>query len=647
MPKFVVGFEEIDKNDIQLVGEKAANLGEMANAGFPIPDGFVITSHAYFDFVKENKLDIKIKHLLSTVNFDSEKSVSDVSRHIQKHIQESQMSEKLIKEITTAYNKLGGLIEYPLVAVRASVTVQDLITAFAGNKESVLNVKGDAALLEKIKQVWASLFDHEAILYRQQRKFDHAKARIALVVQKILEPEKSGVILTFDTLTNDKGKTVVEAVYGLSSVIAQGKEIPDRYEVSKSSLLILNKKISLQKVMFKKTGYREKPVKLPNGLGKKQKISDAEIIALAKLANTLEKHYYFPQGAEWSIADGQIYLIQTKPLSIENSGINTANISQTNIVQQYYKTTLQENINQDAKANLKTATKLYVNFAETELAEKIAEQNVDGVLPLRSELIIERIGIHPKQIIHDRKSNEYISKLVYYLAKVSKDFKDLPVVYRISDLKTDEYRKLAGGKQFEALEQNPALGFRGALRHIHDPEVFRLELEAIKIVRNDYGYQNLSLMLPFVRTVEELTQLKQILAQIGLEKSPNFKLWMSVGIPSNLIMLENFIGAGLDGLAIAADELVTLIMGADRENPEVTSEFNEMYPPVMWAFEHVVKTADKHGISSSIFGQTVSDYPELVRNLISWGVSSISVPPALIERTRKLLAQSEKELLNR
>lgn len=645
MPKLVVGFGEIDKNDIPLVGEKAAELGEMAGAGFPISGGFVITTNAYRDFIKENKLDIKIKHLLSTINFDNEKSLSDVSRHIKKHIQECQMSEKLIKEITAAYNKLGGVIEYPLVVVRASTTVQDLVHHFAGHEESFLNVKGDAALLEKIKEGWASLYSAESIHHRHQKNIDHAKAVMALVVQKIVAPEKSGIMLTIDTLTHDKSKIVVEAVYGLSNLIAEGKQTPDRYEVSKSDFSILRKKISVQKQMLKKSGYSEKLVKLPNSIGQKQKISDREIITLAKLAEKLEKHYYFPQGAEWAIEKDQIYLVQTKPLTIENLEINKPNTPQLSIVHEYYESSSEGKITQET--HYKTATKLYVDFAETELTEEIAEKNVDGVGLLRSELMIERIGIHPKQIIHDGKRQEFIASLVQDLAKVCKAFADMQVIYRISDLKTDEYRRLSGGKQFEPQEPNPTLGFRGAFRYTHDPEIFQLELEAIRTIRNEYGYQNLWLMLPFVRTVEELIKLKQIITQIGLEQSANFKLWMTVEIPSNLIMLEKFIGAGIDGLAIDADNLTMLIMGVDRDNSEVASEFNEMYPPVLWAFEHVVRTANKHELTSSIFGQAVANYPELVRNLVSWGITSVTVSPDVVERTRELLAQSEKELLNR
>jgi pyruvate,water dikinase len=122
---------------------------------------------------------------------------------------------------------------------------------------------------------------------------------------------------------------------------------------------------------------------------------------------------------------------------------------------------------------------------------------------------------------------------------------------------------------------------------------------------------------------------------------------MMVEIPSNVIMFEKFIEVGIDGVSIGSNDLTMLVMGTDRDNSEVASEFNEMYPAALWAFEHVVKTAQKHGITSSMCGQAVSTYPELVRKLVSWGVTSVSVSPDAIENTRKLLMQTEKELLNK
>lgn len=750
MPKFVALFSEIDKNDVPLVGGKGANLGEMINAGFPVPNGFVVTSHAYYHFIQENKLDIKIKHLLSTTNFDHSKSLDQISMHIKKLVTDGVMSDELMKSIVSSYNKLGGALEYPLVAVRSSATAEDLANAsFAGQQETYLNVKGDAVLLQKIKEGWASLFDARAIFYRHEQHFDHIKVGIALVVQKMVESEKSGVMFTIDPVTNDKSKIVIEAIYGLGELIVQGEENPDHYEVKKSDFTILNKKSAQQIKMLKKVGATDKEVQLSKKDGGKQKISDKQIIELAKWGEKLEKHYYFPQDIEWAIENDEIFIVQTRSVTTTKTGkgenddakllesdvilkgdpaspgiasgpvkvifsakdidkvlpgdvlvapetnpdfvpamkkataivtdsggrtshaaivsrelgvpavvgtqtatkilktgmVVTVNGSKGEIYKGGFAT--KQPVHVEQFTNVKTATKLYVNLAEPELAAKIAQRNVDGVGLLRAEFMMAGIGVHPKKMIHDGKKQVFINKLAEDLTMFCKAFGERPVVYRASDFKTNEYRNLTGGKAYEPEESNPMLGFRGAFRYVHDPEVFKLELEAIKHVRNKLGHKNLHVMIPFVRTVEELVAVKKIMEEAGLERSASFKLWMMVEIPSNVIMFEKFIEVGIDGVSIGSNDLTMLIMGTDRDNSEVASEFNEMYPAALWAFEHVVKTAHKNGVTSSMCGQAVSTYPELVRKLVSWGVTSVSVSPDAIENTRKLLLQTEKELLSR
>ena len=751
MPKFVAWFSEIHKEDVPLVGGKGANLGEMTNAGFPVPNGFVVTSHAYYEFIKENKLDIKIKHLLSTAKFENSDSLDKLAKQVKKMVTDGKLSDELSKEIVTAYNKLGGSLEYPLVAVSSSATAEDLANAsFAGQQETFLNVKGDAVLLEKIKEGWASLFDARAIFYRHQQHFDHIKVGIALVVQKMIESEESGVMFTLDPVTNDKSKIVIESIYGLGELIVQGEENPDHYEVAKSDFSITTKKFSLQHKKMVKAGLDNKIVKLSKAEGAKQKITDAQILTLAHLGEKLEKHYYFPQDIEWAVEKGKVYIVQTRSVTttkatandtmetvdkviasdvilkgdpaspgiaagparvilsakeidkvmpgdvlvapqtnpdfvpamkkavaivtdsggrtshaaivsrelgvpavvgtvkatttIKTGEVITVNGSTGEIYKGGFATRQTRHID-NPYANIKTATKLYVNLAEPDLAADIAKRNVDGVGLLRAEFMMAGIGVHPKKMIRDGKKQEFIDKLATDLDKFCSAFDPRPVVYRASDFKTNEYRSLIGGKDFEPEESNPMLGFRGAFRYIHDPEVFKMELEAIKRVRNKMGHKNLWIMIPFVRTVEELVAVKKIINEAGLERSATFKLWMMVEIPSNVILFEKFIEVGIDGVSIGSNDLTMLVMGTDRDNSEVAPEFNEMNDAPVWAFEHVVKTAHKYGITASMCGQAVSTYPELVRKLVSWGITSVSVSPDAIDNTRKLLAQTEKEIL--
>lgn len=295
------------------------------------------------------------------------------------------------------------------------------------------------------------------------------------------------------------------------------------------------------------------------------------------------------------------------------------------------------------ETHAKTATKLYVNLAEPELAAQIGSKNVDGVGLLRAEFLLAQIGTHPKKFIEDKKEDEFIQKLAGGLSIFAKAFGRRQVIYRASDLKSNEYRNLKGGQDFEPVEANPMLGYRGAFRYLKDPDTFKLELSAIKKVREKH--KNLHLMIPFVRSPKELGAVKSLVAESGLFEDHLFKFWMMVEIPTNVIKLEEFIKKGIDGVSIGSNDLTMLILGTDRDNEEIAIEFNEMDPAVLWALEKVVKTCAKHNITSSICGQAPSIYSELTELLVSWGITSISVNPDAIDRTREIIYQAEHKLV--
>lgn len=288
----------------------------------------------------------------------------------------------------------------------------------------------------------------------------------------------------------------------------------------------------------------------------------------------------------------------------------------------------------------KTATKIYVNLGEPDLAEKVAQRNVDGIGLARAEFMMAEIGVHPKKLIHERREKELIEKLGKGLTKFCQAFYPRPVVYRATDFKTNEYRHLVGGKAFEPEEENPFLGYRGAFRYLADPGVFELELRTIKKVRQKFN--NLWLMIPFVRTPRELREVKKIIVSQDLVRRASFKLWLMVEVPSNVILLEEFIKVGIDGVSIGSNDLTMLILGADRDNPELASVFNEQDPAVLWALERTIKTCLKNKITVSICGQAPSIYPDLVEQLVKWGITSLSVNPDAIERTRELVYRIEE-----
>ncbi|MDZ7728335.1 MAG: phosphoenolpyruvate synthase [Dehalococcoidia bacterium] len=295
----------------------------------------------------------------------------------------------------------------------------------------------------------------------------------------------------------------------------------------------------------------------------------------------------------------------------------------------------------EAAAEIKTTTKLYVNLADPEIADRTAQRRVDGIGLLRAEFIVAQIGVHPRTFIDEGQPEEYTRQLAAGIREFCRAFDPRPVVYRLTDFKTNEYVNLRGGEKYEHEEENPMIGFRGASRYIREPEVFALEMEAIKQVRSEFT--NLYVMVPFVRTPEELRQVKRLLAEQGLVRKPDFKLWMMVEIPANVLVLDSFIDVGIDGISIGSNDLTQLVLGIDRDSEALAEGFDERNEAVMAAIQTAVTVARNRGLTVSICGQAPSVYPEVTEKLVEWGATSVSVSPDMIDQTREIIAEAERK----
>jgi pyruvate,water dikinase len=296
------------------------------------------------------------------------------------------------------------------------------------------------------------------------------------------------------------------------------------------------------------------------------------------------------------------------------------------------------------KESIKTKTRVYVNLAQPELAEQIAARNVDGVGLLRAEFMVAQIGEHPRYMISQNRGQEFVDKLYQGINIFARAFDPRPVVYRTNDFKTNEYRELTGGQEYEEVEENPMLGYRGASRYVNEPDIFGLEIEAIKRVRQEH--KNLWVMIPFVRTVDELARTKKLMESMGLKRSDDFKLWMMVEVPSNILLIDKFLEVGIDGISIGSNDLTQLTLGIDRDSPKLAEEFDERNEAVLISLERAITVAKSMGVTSSICGQAPSVYPELTEKLVEWGITSVSVSPDMIGTTREIIAKAEARLTN-
>ncbi|MCI4447706.1 MAG: phosphoenolpyruvate synthase, partial [Pyrobaculum sp.] len=260
------------------------------------------------------------------------------------------------------------------------------------------------------------------------------------------------------------------------------------------------------------------------------------------------------------------------------------------------------------------------------------------------------VGQHPLYLLSVGQEHKFVSKMAEGIAKVASAIYPRPVVVRFSDFKSNEYRSLEGGEKFEPEERNPMLGWRGVSRYISPQyeKAFRLELKAIKKVREEMGLTNVWVMAPFVRTVWEAEQFARLLEEEGLHRDRDFKVWAMAEVPSIAFMVEEF-SQYFDGFSVGSNDLTQLVLGVDRDNDFLVrinpKYFDEREAPVLKAIYEIIKRAHKLGRTVSICGQGPSVYPQLVEFLVRAGIDSISVNPDAVLQTRVLVASVELKLL--
>jgi pyruvate,water dikinase len=763
--KNVMWFKELNRGSLAEAGGKGANLGEMFQHGFPIPDGFVTTSGAYYKHLEANNLKQQISAILEKLDVSDHEKLVEASDQIKKLILDAPMPEDIHDDIVKAYKELNekdGKEVY--VAVRSSATAEDLPTAsFAGQQSTFLNIHGESGVLQAVKECWASLFEPRAIFYRTENNFEHMRVGLASVVQKMVQSEKAGVVFTVDPLYQDPDIISIETAYGLGEVVVSGQITPDTYRVGKKNLHILDKNVVKQPWMLIKMDGKNKKVEIKDEAQGNQKLTDIEIKDLAKECKRIEEHYNFPQDIEYGFEKGNLYIVQSRPITTldesakpggekkEEKSMEKKDVSEAKILvkglgaspgvgmgpvkiikssKEIKDMTRGEILvtemttpdfvpamkkaaaivtntggmtshaaivsrelgvpcvvgTQNATTELKdgmevsvdgshgivyeglvsapeseakqaeggkaagetvpvTGTKIYVNLADVDQAEKVSALPCDGIGLLRAEFMIAEIGAHPRKMLDEGRRQEFVDKLADDLRRFAAAFYPRPVVYRATDFKTNEYRNLDGGDKYEPHEENPMMGYRGASRYLEEPEVFKMELDAIKKVREEFHLKNLWLMIPFIRRIGELRAIKQALHEVGIYRTRDFKLWIMVEVPSTVFLIDQFCEEGIDGISIGTNDLTQLTLGIDRDNATMAKGFDERNEAVVRALKQVITTCKKYGVTTSLCGQAPSVYPEFAEKLVEFGTTSMSVNPDAVTRTRRIVASAEKKIM--
>ena len=296
-----------------------------------------------------------------------------------------------------------------------------------------------------------------------------------------------------------------------------------------------------------------------------------------------------------------------------------------------------------------TATKIYMNLGEPDAIERYKDLPFDGIGLMRIEFIItDWVQYHPMALIEENRGEFFVDKLAEGIAKVAQVIYPRPIVVRFSDFKTNEYRGLKGGEKFEPEERNPMIGWRGVSRYIHPnyEPAFRLEVRAIKKVREEMGLTNVWVMLPFVRTTWEVERALKVMEEEGLKRGKDFKVWAMAEVPSIVFLADKF-AEYVDGFSIGSNDLTQLVLGADRDSTILAEMgyFDERDPAVLAAIKMLIEKAHSKGATVSICGQAPSVYPEIVEFLVENGIDSISVNPDAVIPTRRLVASIERKIM--
>jgi pyruvate,water dikinase len=747
-PTYVHDIDTLRMVDEPEVGGKGANLGELAAAELPVPQGFVVVRTCYLDAMRSagvsEQLDEMHREALAHVNDTAR--LSELCRRMQGLVRRARLSDVMSQQINGAYARLGSDV---LVAVRSSATGEDGRDAsFAGMNRSITNVAGIDELRTAITDCWASLFTPRVVTYRASRGFD-ASPTMAVVVQRMIAAEFAGVAFTADPATGNDRSVVVEAAFGQGEVVVGGKVQPDTYVVDKASLNVVDRHLGFKAIkIVRGADGHDATVELSRAEAEAAVLDDNQLRRIARLAIQAETLHGCPQDVEWAIEHGVTWLVQARPITAMGSTDGVAPTAPSQVLvrglagapgrssgavrvlrtpahgvqlrdgeilvapmtnpdwlptikrasaivtesggitchaaivarelgvpcvvgarsatellhdgvvvtvdggsgtvvagRQVSPTRLAVTSSTPTVPVASTATKIYVNLAMPDSAADVAASNVDGVGLLRAEFMLTAAlgGHHPHDLIAKGAAEDVVEAMSSAVAEIASAFHPRPVVYRASDFRSNEFRGLVGGEEYEPVESNPMIGFRGCFRYVRDPELFSLELRALARVREQFD--NVHLMIPFVRTQWESEECLSLVDASPLGRQRGLKRWVMAEVPSVAFWLPTYIGMGIDGVSIGSNDLTQLVLGVDRDSEICAELFDAADPAVLDAIEHIVSTARAHGITSSLCGQAPSNDPSFAEHLVDMGITSISVNPDAIDAVRRNVDAAERRLL--
>lgn len=631
-PEIIKWFNELNKDSSEIAGEKGANIAELYNLKMPVQPGFIITTQAY-EYFLENvpELKIKISGMLKKINYENTALLNDISGVIMNSITESDIPKHMEEEILEAYDNLGASdlseaygsaldilqnAQEPIfVAVRSSSPKGSTNKeGLAAQQDSFLNIKGEKELLFHVKKCFASLFTPNEIYSRYKEGIKDTPLTIAIIVQKMVDSSKSGVI--FSKNPENKEELFIHAIWGLGEGAASKIIPPDEYIITKE-LEIKEVKVANKEIAITRDSSGNKiSVKLREEKSKQQVLVKREILKLSELALEIEKHYNKPQCIEFAIEGNDIYLLQTQtmklaPLKTEEiieevqKFEDKRQLEEKAQIERLEKTTPSEKLEEkslDTKLEktqnkeiepitAKTKTKIKLMIDSQDKAEKSSKTNLKYIGLLKLEKIIEDSGKHPKYYLENNQLNEYEKLIFNNINSIAEKFNELWV--KIPSLRTDKYSRLEGSPKNK--ENNPLLGMHGIQFSLKNPQIFKSELNALKEVNEKS--RNIKILLPRVIQIEEVIQVKEILKEIGFEDVP---IGVIIETPASVQIINQLCDERINLILINLENLTQYILSIDKENEEVKQLFNETHPAILYQLAYMLRICKRKNIQTNI-----------------------------------------------
>ncbi len=779
---YVIKLGELE-GDNPDAGSKAMAISELIKSGFIVPPGFILTRQAFDKFARSNRLESKIANIVKDVDTDDFQSLREASERIQALVMNSNMPDPLERELRDAYEELsvgkeakelGGaaldLIKAgrgeAWLAVRASQ-----IGDFMHYGKPVLNVRGARKLSDAVKKCWASLFSLRAMYHRRDKMVEGFPS-MGLVIQKMVDADKSGTIFTYQPENQDRSKVVVECIYGLGQAMLS-LVTPDEFVLEKETGQVLDKKIRRKQWMLKRDAMTGETIResVPRRDVEADTLNDKELIKIWELSLKLEREGGSKE-INWAAERGRVSILNSKPINdtdisasmeehqtegrvitqgvgiypgfargnakivlgqpdmgkigdgdllvtmmtsdlmlpvfrkvsgiITDSGGRTCHAAKVarefgipcivgadtvtsaikddqdilmdplngkiyfpepvqpaqpvQPMQSMHPTHSMQPIQpvqeQHGPREEFTATQVKVNLTLPEMAERA--RNSDGVGLLRAEHLLSGSG-NPIHLA--RSSPDEFQRILYNsLERIARTLHPKPVFYRSLDVRTDEFNGFdaepnasvrtgyeTGETEVDDTEDtedvreaNPILGWHGIRRSLDNPDLFRMEIDVLRRLHQN-GVNNIVLMVPFVSRVEEFRKVKSFL-DFSIRKG------IMIETPAAAHDIESFCTEGMDFVSIGMDDLVQLVLGVDRDNPNVSRMYTELGPAMTNLIRHVVRTCKKHRIKVSVCGEIGSD-PASVEKLVELGVDSVTSDIDSLDNVKDAVSRVEKRLL--